>query len=78
MRLAPVLFFFIALKISALTCGGNCAGNCPDCPCGSNKSVRNSTWISDKCHSEFYSSQSCCKCIISAASSSNAHFTSFS
>lgn len=73
-----MLLFFIYFQINALTCGGNCpAGNCPDCPCGSTKSIADSTWITNECGNVFYGDTKCCKCIISASSSGNKAFMTY-
>mmetsp|Transcript_10208 Transcript_10208/g.15382 ORF Transcript_10208/g.15382 Transcript_10208/m.15382 type:complete len:153 (-) Transcript_10208:48-506(-) len=56
------------------TCGGNCPGGCPSCPCGTTKDVVDPTSYCQK-HSDW--SQYCCKCIASKESGYNANAANY-
>ena len=56
------------------SCGSNCVGgNCPTCPCGSEKQILDlSVWCA-----AYSWDQSCCKCIFSHETGGNANYMSY-
>ena len=77
-----ILLIFCLLTLSnSSTCGGNCPrGNCPLCPCGSQKADKaDSNTITTYCSRNVPSSQvNCCKCITHRISSGMKTFTEYS
>ncbi len=72
MKLYQYFVYILLIHIiNGLMCGGNCpTGNCPLCLCGSQT---NKLDIASWC-SKYTWNQSCCKCIISHGSNSNANY----
>lgn len=69
-----ILLCFILVVALCDSCGGNCiSGNCPSCPCGSDKKIVNiSVWCA-----RYSWNQNCCKCIVSHESGGNANAMSY-
>lgn len=69
MKLLILLLVILGVAFSE-TCGGNCpGGKCPNCPCGTTKSMQDiATW----CGKHSWNTN-CCKCIVSHESGGNAH-----